>query len=128
MAPVAIDSSVAPPKVVGPATKKTKKATRPSTQNPQYMIDETRMVTKESFDPSKHLDYTYQYPKRIYTMEEIGLENQGISPNAASEPFPLFTEDAIRQIRAEVFGEESLRNCQYTSTFAKNMIRGMGPA
>lgn len=125
MAPAAIDSPVAPPKVVGPATKK---ATRPSTQIPQYMIDEALMVTKEPFEPSKHLDHTYQFPKRIYTMEEIGLENQGISSNAASEPFPLFTEDAIRQIRAEVFGEESLRDCQYTSTFAKNMIRGMGPA
>ena len=110
MAPVAIDSPVTLPKVVGPATKK---ATRPSTQIPQNMIDEARMVTKESFDPSKHLDRTYQFPKRIYTMEEIGLENQGISPNTASEPFPLLTEDAVRQIRAEAFGEGSLRDCQY---------------
>lgn len=125
MAPVASDSPATPPKVVGPATKK---ATHPTTQIPQSIIEEARRVTKESFDPSKHLDHNYEYPKRIYTMEEVGLENQGISPNAASEPFPLFTEDAIRQIRAEVFGEGSLRDCQYTSTFAKNMIRGMGPA
>lgn len=61
-------------------------------------------------------------------MEEIGLEGHGISPVAASEPFPLFTTDAIKQIGAEIFSESVLRDYQYSSNFAKNMIRGMGRA
>ncbi|KAJ6157259.1 hypothetical protein N7497_006144 [Penicillium chrysogenum] len=47
-------------------------------------------------------------------------------PVAASDPFPLFTPEAIRQMRAEIFSDPVLTNCQYASTFAKNMIRGMG--
>lgn len=61
-------------------------------------------------------------------MKEIGLEGQGISPHAATEPFPLFTEEAIQQMRAEIFSEQVLAECQYSSTFNKNMVRGMGPA
>lgn len=90
------------------------------------MIDEARATTKEAFDPQKHLDF--QPPKKVYTVKEIGLEGHGISPVAASEPFPLFTTEAIRQMRAEIFSEPVLANCQYASTFAKNMVRGMGPA
>lgn len=61
-------------------------------------------------------------------MKELGFDGHGISPIAVSEPFPLFTEEAIKQIRAEVFSEPVLEACQYTSTFAKNMVRDMGPA
>ncbi|GAD93976.1 conserved hypothetical protein [Paecilomyces variotii No. 5] len=61
-------------------------------------------------------------------MKEIGLDAAGISPNAISEPFPLFTEEAIKQIRAEIFSESVLADCQYSSTFASNMIRCYGPA
>ncbi|KAE8326277.1 hypothetical protein BDV39DRAFT_206171 [Aspergillus sergii] len=31
-------------------------------------------------------------------------------------------------MRAEIFSDEALKGCQYTSTFIKNMVRGMGPA
>ncbi|KAB8251178.1 hypothetical protein BDV35DRAFT_388567 [Aspergillus flavus] len=123
MAPAATNVPTTPPRVVGPATKK---ATRPTNQLPQSMIDEARMVRKEAFDPKVHLNY--DPPRRIYTMKEIGLEGHGISPNAASEPFSLFTEEAIMQMRAEIFSEEALKGCQYTSNFIKNMVRGMGPA
>jgi hypothetical protein len=30
-------------------------------------------------------------------------------------------------MRAEIFCEEVLANCQYTSTVIKHMVRGMGP-
>lgn len=112
-----------PPTVVGPTTKK---ATRPSNKLPQSLIDGARVTQKEDFDPKKHLNF--QSPKGITTMKEIGLEGHGISPVAASEPFPLFTTDAIKQIRAEIFSESVLRDCQYSSSFAKNMVRGMGRA
>lgn len=123
MAPAALISPIEAPVPVAPATKK---ATRPANQIPQSMVDDARTVKRESFDPNKHLNCAA--PSRIYTMKEIGLEGHGISPNAASEPFPLFTEEAIRQMRAEIFSEEVMRDCQYTSTFIKNMVRGMGPA
>lgn len=85
-----------------------------------------KIAKKESFDPAKHMNF--QPPKSIYTMEQIGLKGHGISPHAATEPFPLFTKDAITQMRAEIFDEKVLAECQYSSTFNKNMVRGMGPA
>ncbi|KAE8340718.1 hypothetical protein BDV24DRAFT_151835 [Aspergillus arachidicola] len=104
MAPAAIDVPTTPPRAIGPATKK---ATRPTNQLPQSMIDEARMVRKKAFDPKVHLNY--EPPRRIYEMKEIGLEGHGISPNAASGPFSLFTEEAIMQMRAEIFSDEVLK-------------------
>lgn len=110
-----------PPTVVGPTTKR---ATRPSNKLPQWLIDGARVSKKVEFDPKKHLNF--QPPKGVHTMKDIGLEGHGISPVAISEPFQLFTEDAVKQIRAEVFSEPVLEDCQYCSSFTKNMIRGMG--
>jgi hypothetical protein len=109
--------------VVGPTTKS---ATRPTNILPGYLRDEASKTVREEFDASKHLNF--QHPKNVVTMKDIGLEGHGISPNAVSEPFPLFTQEAVEQMRAEVFSEEVLKECQFTSTFSKNMIRGMGPA
>ncbi|BCS19252.1 uncharacterized protein APUU_12080S [Aspergillus puulaauensis] len=114
---------IEPPVVIGPTTKK---ATRPSSELPQSLIQAARATKKEDFDPSKHLNF--QYPKTIYTMEQIGLQGLGISPHAGSEPFPLFTQEAIAQMRAEIFSEQVLAECQYSSSFNKHMVRGMGPA
>ncbi|KAE8346098.1 hypothetical protein BDV24DRAFT_158895 [Aspergillus arachidicola] len=120
---VQIQSPLPPPRVVGPATKK---ATRSTNKLPESLIDSARVATKEVFDPNKHLNF--QPPKRVTTMKEIGLEGHGISPVAASEPFSLFTPEAIKQIRAEVFSEPVLTDCQYSSTFAKKYGLGHGRA
>ena len=111
----------APPKVIGPETKK---ATRPTNKLPQALIDQARSIEREPFDATKHI--AFHPPERVYTMEQIGLEGHGISPVAVSEPFSLFTTEAVKQMRAEIFSEPVLRDCQYASTFAKNMVRGMG--
>ncbi|OJJ98477.1 hypothetical protein ASPACDRAFT_1889651 [Aspergillus aculeatus ATCC 16872] len=111
----------APPTVIGPTTQK---ATRPSHPLPQWLIDGARVDKQEVFDARR--DLNFQPPSGITTMREIGLEGHGISPVAASEPFPLFTPAAIKQMRAEIFSEPVLKDCQYSSSFAKNMIRGMG--
>ncbi|CAM1511850.1 Fc.00g093630.m01.CDS01 [Cosmosporella sp. VM-42] len=121
--PSAIMATSTPPVVVGPSTKK---ATRPTNKLPQSLIEESQEVERENFDASKHLEF--QPPARIYSMKEIGLEGHGVSPNAVSEPFSLFTEEAIKQMRVEIFSEEVLENCQYSSTFNKNMVRGMTTA
>lgn len=77
------------------------------------------------FDSSKHLGYVP--PKKIYTMAELGKVDQGVSPNAVSDPFPLFTEDAIKQMRAEILSQRVLENCQYSSNLAQCQLRGMAP-
>jgi hypothetical protein len=77
------------------------------------------------FDPAKHLDYTA--PSKIWSMEEIGKAGQGISPNAVTEPFPLFTESAIKQMRAEILSKGVLDNCKYQSNLAHCQLRGFAP-
>ena len=119
----AVMSHAAPPAVVGPRTKS---ATRPTDKLPQSLIDVARSVERVTFDPEKHLNVVH--PNKIYSMKEIGLEGAGISTTAASEPFSLFTPEAVKQMRAEIFSEPVLETCQYSSDFAKNMIRGFGPA
>ena len=99
---------------------------RPTNPLPQYLSDESKNTPRVQFDPKKHLNIIE--PSKIHSMQEIGLEGQGISETAASEPFSLFTDEAIQQIRAEIFSEPVLANFQYASDFAKNMIRGFGPA
>ncbi|KAH7376946.1 hypothetical protein B0T11DRAFT_347245 [Plectosphaerella cucumerina] len=110
----------AAPVVVGSLTQR---ATRPVSSPPQWMIDEAKTVEPESFNPEKHI--AFQKPESILSMKEIGLEGCGVSINAASAPFNLFSHDAIRQMRREIFSEQVLKECQYSSTFNKNMVRGM---
>ncbi|KAI0190453.1 hypothetical protein EV127DRAFT_495151 [Xylaria flabelliformis] len=112
---------ILPPVVVGPATKK---ATRPSNALPKWLQDEASQTVPEMFDATKHLKF--QDPAYKVSMKELGLEGYGISPNGVSAPFSLFTEDAIKQIRREVFSQKVLEECQYSSTFNKHMVRGMG--
>ncbi|KAI2465379.1 hypothetical protein F4781DRAFT_438799 [Annulohypoxylon bovei var. microspora] len=109
------------PHVIGP---KTKKATRPATEIPQFLIDEARATKPVAWDANKHL--TFEPPTNIHTMKDIGLEGHGISPVAISEPFPLFSEDAMLQMRREIFSDSVLENCRYGSDFIANMVRGMG--
>jgi hypothetical protein len=89
------------------------------------MVDEGRNVQRVKFDPKKHLNFNR--PEKTVSMEDIGLGGQGISPTAVSDPFSLFTPEAIAQMRAEIFSQPVLNSCQYSSDFAKNMIRGFGP-
>jgi hypothetical protein len=118
-----ITEAAAPPKIYHLTS--TLHTTRPQGQLPQTLLDEARAVQKASFDPKKHV--AYQRPKKIFSMKEIGLDGQGISPNAVTDPFPLFTQDAIRQMRSEIFSEDVLENCQYSSPFVSRTVRGMGP-
>lgn len=113
----------AAPHVIGPTTETW---TRPSNPLPQHLSEQAKRTQKEDFDPKKHL--SFEPPEKTLGMKDIGLEGHGISPVAVAGPFQLFSDSAIQQIRAEVFSEEVLRECQFSSTFNKNMIRGMGPA
>ena len=96
-------------------------------QLPRYLIEGSRVPDsdKQAFDATKHVNFVP--PLKVYTMEELGLEGQGISSNAISEPFSLFTEEAIRQMRGELFSQKVLDKHQYASSFCSNMIRGHCP-
>ncbi|ODV83642.1 hypothetical protein CANARDRAFT_177577 [[Candida] arabinofermentans NRRL YB-2248] len=61
------------------------------------------------FDPKKHLAFKSSYLQTIKrtTMEEFGtFAKDQISNIGASEPFPLFTEEAVEIMRAEILREE----------------------
>ena len=89
-----------------------------------------KMISQEppqalAFEPEKHLNF--KFPSKIYSMKEIGMEDRGVSPNAVSEPFQLFTPEAIKQMRAETLRSEVFENCQYSSNLAKGQLRGFAP-
>ncbi|OAP59152.1 hypothetical protein AYL99_06450 [Fonsecaea erecta] len=57
------------------------------------------------FDPAKHM--CFEPPKSIITLKELLLsEKDAISPVAITEPFPLFTLEGVKQMRADLFRKE----------------------
>ena len=93
---------------------------------PLINTDAVRNDGRLLFDPAKHLKFTP--PSKIISMEDIGLPaGTGVSPVAVSEPFPLFSEEAIRQMRAEVLSDSVWKNCQYSSNLAQCQLRGFAP-
>jgi hypothetical protein len=75
------------------------------------------------FDPKKHL--VYNAPTNVTMMKDIGYaEDTGISPIAVSEPFQIFSQEAIQQMRAEIFQPEVMENCSFSSTIAARQLRG----
>jgi hypothetical protein len=75
-----------------------------------------------TFSPKDHL--AFEAPSKVWTMEDIGFVDKGVSPIAVSEPFPLFTEAAIKKMRAEILSKPVMENCKYSSNLAKCQLRG----
>ncbi len=83
-------------------------------------------IASPTFDADKHLSYVKE--PEVLTMKDISLpESIGISPVAVSQPFPLFSEEAIRVMRAEIFSQEVWDNCMYSTDFAGCQLRGHCP-
>ncbi|KIX98557.1 uncharacterized protein Z520_05858 [Fonsecaea multimorphosa CBS 102226] len=81
---------------------------------------------RTTFDPEKHL--VYREDPKVLMLKDIGLsESVGISPVAISEPFPLFSEEAISHMRDESFTNEVWDNCLYSTDFAGCQLRGHCP-
>lgn len=76
---------------------------------------------KDEFSHSKHLAFTT--PPKTHTMKEIGLDG-GVSPIAVSQPFQLFTTEAVMRMREEVLSEKVMEHCQYSSNLAQCQLRG----
>ncbi|KAF2740462.1 hypothetical protein EJ04DRAFT_600748 [Polyplosphaeria fusca] len=78
------------------------------------------------FDPKQHLAFTP--PSQILMMKDIGYrEDTGISPVAVSQPFQLFSPEAIQQMRQEIFKKEVMENCSFRSNLAACQLRGYAP-
>ena len=74
------------------------------------------------FDPEKHLGYASD-PK-TFSLSDMGvISEQSISSVAISEPFPLFTEEAVQAMRSELFTQEVWENCKFSTEFAHCQIR-----
>jgi hypothetical protein len=89
---------------------------------PQSLIDSAKVAERVPFDPKKHLNI--QMPEKILKMEDIGYPGLGISSTAVSDPFPIFTEEAVVQMRAEVFDEKTITRYHVSSKFAAHIVRG----
>lgn len=80
-------------------------------------------LSTEDFNPEKHIDFTP--PAKILTMSDLKLpEGTGVSPFAVSDPFQLFTQEAVQRMRAEIFSNDVLENCKYSSNLAQCQLRG----
>ncbi|KAI8222277.1 hypothetical protein K4K54_007021 [Colletotrichum sp. SAR 10_86] len=93
-------------------------------------MDELRPTSSErptvTFNPDQHLAFVKD-PKKL-TLKDVSLpEDIGISPVACSEPFPLFTEEAIQMMRQEIFTTEVWENCLHSTSFAPCQLRGHCP-
>lgn len=78
------------------------------------------------FNPSKHL--MFEEPTHIHTMEDLGFpSSSGVSPVAVSEPFHLFSEEAVNIMRSEILDPEVQEKYSYTSDIAPKQLRGYAP-
>lgn len=85
-------------------------------------VDNERSLDGD-FDPTKHINF--MPPPKVHTMQELNFpENAGVSPVAVSEPFQLFTPEAIHRMRAEILSTKVWDNCQYSSNLAQCQLRG----
>jgi len=92
------------------------------------LIEQSSGVTlsTDDFDPEKHIDF--YPPSKTYSMRDLNLpEDTGVSPFAVSEPFPMFTKEAIHRMRAEVLSKNVWENCRYASNLAHCQLRGFAP-
>lgn len=58
-------------------------------------------------------------------MSDLKLpEGTGVSPFAVSDPFQLFTEEAVERMRGEIFNPQVWAKYQHSSNLAKCQLRG----
>ncbi|KAL2687936.1 hypothetical protein Neosp_005506 [[Neocosmospora] mangrovei] len=77
-----------------------------------------------SFDASKHLHF--EAPSRVWSLQDLGYpDSQGISPIGVTEPFRLFSEEAIGEMRRELFTNKQIWSLhRFSSKYAECQLRG----
>lgn len=100
---------------------------KPTFQLPPQRPQTPQTYFKSPFSPARHLAF-HTLPKR-HTMSDLGYEDgkTGISHIGVSEPFELFTPDAVGQMRNEVLSDEVWDKCRFSSSIAACQLRGMAP-
>ncbi|KAK5014134.1 hypothetical protein LTR60_003515 [Cryomyces antarcticus] len=89
-------------------------------------LSSERKTVDVNFDANKHL--AFRPPPQIFSMKDLGFpDNTGVSPVAVSQPFQLFSTEAIEQMRAEILKPEVLETCKYQSNIAACQLRGYSP-
>lgn len=75
------------------------------------------------FNAKEHIQY--EPPPEIIKMTDIGYpEDTGVSPVAVSQPFRLFTKEAVQRMRSEIFSAQVMENCKFSSNIAACQLRG----
>jgi hypothetical protein len=78
------------------------------------------------FDPKKHL--RFQLPEKTYTLEDLKYNRkQAVGNVAATDPFPLFSREAVIQMRRELLSERTIKNCMTYTRPGSVQIRGAAP-
>jgi len=92
----------------------------------RYLVGDNASPVGKLFKPYQHI--AYEEPSQVYTMEDIGYTaSSGVSPVAVSEPFRLFSEEAVSLMRAEILDPVVQERYSYTSDIAQKQLRGYAP-
>jgi hypothetical protein len=102
-------------------TDSSEKALACATLAPQQSIDRTVAIT--TFDPKKHI--AFDKPPSTLMMKDIGYaDDVGVSPVAVTQPFQLFSPEAINIMRSEIAKPEVRARYHYSSNIANAQLRG----
>ncbi|KAL1987666.1 hypothetical protein VTN96DRAFT_2907 [Rasamsonia emersonii] len=119
----AVDTLSSTPVPANPAQQPLANGTQANGTKKFPILESLPASERVPFDPKKHLNFSP--PSKVWTMKELGYpDSRGVSPIGVSEPFPLFTPEAIKQMRAEVLSEEVFTHYQYSSNLAQCQLRG----
>jgi len=89
-------------------------------------ISTERKAADVDFDAKKHIEF--KPPPEIFMMKDLGYaEGTGVSPVAVSQPFQLFSQEAVLQMRKEMMNPRVMEECKYQSNIAACQIRGYAP-
>ncbi|KAL3417862.1 hypothetical protein PVAG01_10872 [Phlyctema vagabunda] len=112
-----------------PSTKKVQEGLKRSFAKylaTDHAWDSEGLSNGKLFNPSKHI--IYDEPTNVLTMEDIGYPaNSGVSPVAVSDPFPLFSSEAIDIMRSEVLAPEVIEDYSFSSDLSAQQVRGYAP-
>lgn len=85
-----------------------------------------RKLENVEFNPKQHL--AFEEPESVLMMTDIGYsEDTGISPVAVSQPFPLFSTEAVQKFRDECLSDDVFAHNMFKSNIAACQMRGYVP-
>jgi len=80
-------------------------------------------IVATTFDPERHL--AFEPPKEFITLKDLLLsEEKAISPVAVTAPFPLFSMEGVKALRADLFRREVVDKHAYSLTPGCYKMRG----